>query len=162
LLGIAQGWELLMRARSSPQQGSSLLESLVALLIVALGVLGMVGLYSRSVQNIDDSKYRGEAALLAHSLVGQMWVTGNSFATLQANFDSVAPGTGIGYVEFQAMVLQRLPNSLAPDVLITAGPTATSSNVRISIKWTHPGDTLDPLPPNPRRYDLNATIGSNL
>jgi type IV pilus assembly protein PilV len=162
LLGHAQGWKLLMRTRPTPQQGSFMLESLVALLIVSLGVLGIVGLYARSAQNLDDAKYRGEAALLAHSLVGQMWVTHSSSATLQANFDSAAPGTGAGYVEFRSLVLQRLPNSLAPDVLVTAGPSATSSNVQITIKWTQPGDMLDPLLPKPRKYDLIATIGSNL
>ena len=151
---------MLMRARSSPQRGSFLLESLVATLIVALGVLGIVGMFARAVQNIDDSKVRGEAALLAHSLVGQMWVSGHS-ATLQANFDSVSPGTGPGYVEFKTLLRQRLPHSLAPDVLVTAGPTATSSDVLITVRWTHPGDTPDPLLPNPRRYDLHATVGSN-
>jgi len=151
-----------MRTNPSPQHGSFLLESLVAMLIVSLGVLGIVGLYARSVQNIDDSKYRGEAALLAHSLLGQMWVTANSFATLQANFDSVTPGSGTGYIEFKALVLQRLPNSLAPDVLVTAGPSTSSTDVRITIKWKHPGDTPDRLLPKPRQYDLNATIGSNL
>jgi len=162
LLGIAQGWKLLMRAWPTPQQGSFMLESLVALLIVSLGVLGIVGMYARTAQDLDDAKYRGEAALLALSLVGQMWVTHSSSTTLQADFDSVAPGSGAGYVEFTTLVRQRLPNALAPDVLVSAGPSATSSNVRITIKWTHPGDTLDPLLPKPRKYDLNATIGSNL
>jgi len=128
----------------------------------SVGGLGIVGLYARSVQTIDDAKYRGEAALLAHSLVGRMWVTANSFAALQANFDSVTPGTGAGYIEFKKLVLQQVPNSLAPDVVVSAGPSATSTNVQITIKWTHPGDTRDPLLPKPRQYDLNATIGSNL
>jgi type IV pilus assembly protein PilV len=150
-----------MRPRRSPQHGSFILESLVAMLIVALGVLGIVGLYARSVQTIDDAKYRGEAALLAHSLLGQMWVSANAFGTLQATFDSVTPGTGAGYIEFKKLVLQQLPNSLAPEVVVSAGPSATSTNVQITIKWTHPGDTPDPLLPKPRQYDLNATIGSN-
>ncbi len=45
-----------------------MLEALIAILIVALGVLGIVGLYARSVQNVDDSKFRGEAALLVDQL----------------------------------------------------------------------------------------------
>ena len=151
-----------MCARPAAQLGSFMLESLVAMLIVALGVLGIVGLYARSVQNIDDAAYRGEAARLAHSLVGRMWVTANTFAALQANFDSVNPGTGAGYIEFRTLVRQQLPNSVAPEILVTAGPTATSTGVRITIRWVHPGDTRDPLLPKPRRFDLNATIGSNL
>ena len=64
-----------------------------------------------------------------------MWVSGASLPTLQANFDSVGPGSGPGYVEFRNLVMQRLPNSLAPEVLVTAGPTANSSDVHITIKW---------------------------
>lgn len=152
---------MLMRAVSSAQRGSFVLEALVATLIVALGVLGIVGMFAHAARNVDDSNYRGEAALLAHSLVGQMWVSGHSAAALQQNFDSVSPGTGPGYVEFRTLVQQRLPHSLAPDVLITAGPTATSSEVLVTVKWTHPGDTPDPMLPKPRRYDMHATIGSN-
>ena len=162
LLGAAQGWTMLMRACPSPQNGSFMLESLVAVLIVALGLLGIVGLSARSIQNVDSSNHHSEAALLAFSLVGQMWVSGASLPTLQANFDSVGPGSGTGYVEFRNLVMQRLPNSLDPEVLVTAGPTANSSDVHITIKWTHPGDTSDPLSPKPRQYHLNATIGSNL
>jgi type IV pilus assembly protein PilV len=153
---------MLMRALPSPQKGSFMLESLVAMLIVALGMLGIVGLSARSFQNVDASVHQSEAALLAYSLVGQMWVSGTSLPTLRANFDSVTPGNGAGYVEFKTRVLQRLPHSLAPDVLVTAGPTANSSDVHITIKWTHPSDTSDPLLPKPRQYHLNATIGSNL
>jgi len=148
------------RARFSPQQGSFMLEALIAILIVALGVLGMVGLYARSVQNVDDSKYRGEAALLASSLVGQMWVTNNDFATLKADYEST-PGTGTGFKEFKALVAQRFPNSKVPIIVVTAGPTATSSNVLITMQWEHPSDKGDPLLTAPRKYVLNATVGSN-
>jgi type IV pilus assembly protein PilV len=57
------------------QRGSFLLESLIAVLIVALGVLGLLGLLGRSMQSVDDNKYRGEAAYLANGLIGQMWVS---------------------------------------------------------------------------------------
>jgi type IV pilus assembly protein PilV len=134
-----------------------MLEALIAILIVALGILGIVGLYARSIQNVDDSKYRGEAALLAHSLVGQMWVADPKFASLQSKFDSGSGGAE--FTEFAAMVAQRMPNSKTPIVAVTAGPTLTSSNVVITIEWKHPGDTLDVTW---RKYVLNATVGSNL
>jgi type IV pilus assembly protein PilV len=138
------------------EHGSYLLEALIAILIVAIGVLGIVGLYARSVQNVDDSKFRGEAALLVSTLVGQMWVSDTQFASLLAKFDSGVGGPA--YIEFKTLVAQRLPNSLVPTVVVTAGPTATSSNVLVTVQWKHPGDTLDPLP---RNYQVNATIGSN-
>jgi type IV pilus assembly protein PilV len=150
-----------LQARRSPQQGSFMLEALIAILIVALGILGTVGLYARSIQNVDDAKFRGEAALLANTLVGQMWVSDPRITALKANFDSGSGGPG--YVEFAALVAQRLPNSTVPTVIVTqsVGPAATtsSSDVVITIQWKHPGDLLDVTP---REFTLNATIGSNL
>jgi len=133
-----------------------MLEALIAILIVALGVLGIVGLYARSLQNVDDSKFRGEAALLVNSVIGQMWVSDPKPASLLAKFDST--GAGAEYTEFATLVAQRLPNSVAPVITVTPGPTATSSNVAISIQWKHPGDANDPTL---RKYDVNATIGAN-
>jgi type IV pilus assembly protein PilV len=148
-------------AHSLLQRGNFMLEALIAILIVALGVLGTVGLYARSLQNVDDAKYRTEAALLANSLVGQMWIDDPQFSSLQAKFDSTV-GTGAEYIEFKNVVTGRLPNATLtagmPQVLVTAGPTATSSNVLITIQWRHPGDKVtDPM----HFYTVNATIGSN-
>jgi type IV pilus assembly protein PilV len=149
------------RSRRPTQHGSYLLEALIAILIVAIGVLGVVGLYVRSMQNVDDAKFRGEAALLVNTLIGQMWVSDTSFASLQAKFDS--GGGGAEYAEFAAMVAQRMPNSVPPTVVVAAGPTATSTDVLVTVQWIHPGDN-DPLLPallKYRQYQVNATIGSN-
>lgn len=146
--------------RRSPQQGSFMLEALIAILIVALGILGTVGLYARSIQNVDDAKFRGEAALLANTLLGQMWVNDTKQANLTAKFDSGSGGAE--YVEFAAMVAQRLPNSVPPTVTITAGPTPTSSTVQITVQWANPNDKNDPLLIGTlRRFDLWAIVGSN-
>ncbi len=141
------------QARPGREQGSFLLEALISVLIVAFGVLGSIGLLARSMQTIDDAKFRGEAAYLASSLVGQMWVADRT--TLGAEFDST--GTGAGYTEFKTLVGQRLPNaaSLPPTVTVSGGPTPTSTNVVITIQWQSPGD------PVVHQYQSTATIGSN-
>ena len=144
------------------QRGSFMLEALIAILIVALGVLGTVGLYARSVQQVDDAKFRGEAALLASSLIGQMWLSDAHMGALTAKFYSGSAGPG--YTEFAALVAQRLPNSIAPTVTVTAGPNASSSRVDILIQWKHPGedkDWTDKINPLVRQYTANATIGTN-
>jgi type IV pilus assembly protein PilV len=150
----------LRRARRAPhiprQGGNFMLEALISILIVALGVLGVVGLYARSLQDVDDSKYRGEAALLVNSVLGQMWISDPKPASLLAKFDS--SGSGAEYTEFAALVAQRMPNSVAPVITVTPGPTLTSSNVAISIQWRHPGDANDPTL---RNYAVNATVGAN-
>ena len=61
------------RSRSSrfPQDGSALLEALVAILIFSFGVLGLVGILAASVRATNDARYRAEAANLANALILQ-------------------------------------------------------------------------------------------
>ena len=76
--------------RASAQRGSFLLEALISVLIVALGLLGLIGLQARAIQNVDDAQYRAEAAYLANALLGQMWVHDPKTAQLKADFDDTA------------------------------------------------------------------------
>lgn len=54
-------------------RGVSLIEVLVAVLLVSLGVLGVIGLQSRSVGVLSDTRYRVEAAGLADELIARVW-----------------------------------------------------------------------------------------
>jgi type IV pilus assembly protein PilV len=132
-------------------RGSFMLEALIAVLLVALGVLGLVGLLARSMQNIDDSKYRGEAAYLANGYIGQMWI--GDRAALNARFSD--SGGGAEYDEFKALVQQRLPNGGAPQVTIGAGPTPTSSIAQIRLTWQTPGSS------DIHEFSASGTIGAN-
>jgi len=138
------------------QRGSFLLEALIAILIVALGVLGSIGLLARSMQDVDDAKFRGEAAYLASALIGEMWLQDRSQAALDAKYGST--GGGEGYVDFVSRVQARLPNGAVPELNVTAGPTTTSSNVTIVISWHLPGDAAE-APDHFHR--AMATIGTN-
>ncbi len=55
------------------QEGSSLLEALVAILIFSIGIVALMGLQAASLKNVADSKFRADASFLANQLVGQMW-----------------------------------------------------------------------------------------
>ena len=153
------------QARRLAQRGSFLLEALIAVLIVALGILGLIGLQARAIQNVDDAQYRAEAAFLANSLLGQMWTYDLKTAgKLQADFQT---GGGAPYTEFKAWVGQRLPGASiaanAPQVTIdgAANPaplTATSHNVLIQVFWQAPGEPAG----TPRhKYEIDATVGAN-
>lgn len=137
------------------QRGAFLLEALVSVLIVALGILGLVGLFARSVQNVDETKFRAEAAHLAASLIGQMWVSNR--ANHFADFDSSAGG--VGYTEFKAFVNQRLPGASLPGndpiVNVTAGPVASSTDVEIRLYWQPPGSA------GRHEHWATATVGRN-
>jgi type IV pilus assembly protein PilV len=147
-----------MRRRAG---GSFLLEALISVLIVAFAILGSIGMLARSMQNVDDAKFRGEAAYLANSLIGQMWVADRTLANLVAQFDSGAGGAG--YTEFKTMVEQRLPNAtlLTQEVVVTQGPTPNASNVVITVRWFPPGDVTVMNDANAHRYQTAATIAAN-
>lgn len=152
------------------ERGSFMLEALIAILIVALGILGSVGLLSRSMQEVGDARNRAEAAALANELIAQMWMTDRLTANLTANYSS-DPGTATGYTDFKALVAARLPNTDAypPDVVVTGGPIVplnpalqSNSMVSITIYWQPPSDlTEQTTPPPPHRYDITASIGAN-
>ncbi len=148
-------------ATPSHQSGSFLLEALISVLIVAFAILGSIGLLARSMQNVDDAKFRGEAVFLADTLIGNMWIADRTPGNLVARFASGVGGAG--YVEFKTLVEQRLPNAtaLTQEVVVTPGPTATSSDVAITIRWKGPGETgpIDDL--HAHQYMTAATIGAN-
>ena len=63
-----------MKAPGSIQRGILLLESLVAILIISFGILGLVGLWANSLKDASEAKYRGDASFLANELIAQMWL----------------------------------------------------------------------------------------
>lgn len=155
---------------SRAQAGSFLLEALIAILIVALGVLGSVGLLARSMQDVDEAKHRGEAAYLANLIVGQMWISDRKTATLTADYSSI-PGTGTPFTDWKTFLEGRLPNADAydQDIVVAAGPilaTTTNSLVTITIRWCPPvdwnGTTCRGATDQPHQYTMQAMIGANL
>ncbi len=76
------------------QQGASLLEALVALFIVAFGLLAMAGLQIRTLSEARNSTARNTAAQMASDLLdrmllnGEVFATGNSAALYQTNWDT--------------------------------------------------------------------------
>ena len=126
-------------SNSHKQQGSVILESLIAILIFSVGILAVVGLQGVSIKNVAGAKYRTDASLLANQIIGQMWVSNKSSATaLQANFNSPA---GAMYLTWTSSVQQALPGVVSgvggtmPIIEIDGNNEAT-----IIIRWQSPGE----------------------
>lgn len=114
------------------QHGFLLLEVLVALLIFAFGVLGIVGLQASMTQAQTGSKLRGDAAYLAQELIGTMWANVASidqYNTVTAQCDGFNPCNAL-----KQKVAARLPGGT-----LTLRPGATGL-VEITITWTPPGE----------------------
>jgi type IV pilus assembly protein PilV len=101
------------------QSGVSLLEVLVAILIVSFGVLGLVGLQARATQFSLGAEDRNRAALLADEVSAQMVMSNtNSLSSAQI-------------AEFQEQAASALPNGSLS--ITTAGRQS-----RIVVTWRQP------------------------
>lgn len=67
-------------------RGFTLLEVLIALLIFAMGILGLIGSQATAQSMAMDAKFRTEAAMHADRLITQMWTDDRSNANLSAQY----------------------------------------------------------------------------
>ncbi len=109
---------------SRPVRGVSVLEVLIALLLLSLGVIGMAALHARAIQYALDAEDRNRAALLANELASAMWLnrsTTVASTTLSSWQTKVSTPSGSG-----------LPNG--------SGSVSTDANgvATITITWRPP------------------------
>jgi len=119
------------------QRGASLIEVLVAIVILAIGLLGIAGLQATSVQSNYSAYYRSQATLLAYELGDRM--RANRTAGLASGSDSAFPTssssnsvTGTQAAKDKAQWLNNLALQL-PDgtgMIAKSGTTLT-----ISVRW---------------------------
>lgn len=126
------------------QAGSMLLEGLISILLFSVGILAIVGLQAASIKMVADAKYRSDASLLADQLIGQMWASDRTTATLQANFSSP---NGASYTNWlNSVYASSLPgigaSGVAPTVTFTTNTNTTvnSSIATITIYWSSPNE----------------------
>lgn len=130
------------------QQGSTLIEALVAILIFSIGILALIGLQAVSIKTSIDAKYRADAAFLANQVIGQMWVD-------RANIGSYAHYTGGSTCNFSgsassqtaitnwiAEITRTLPSaslsaSKIAQISITT-PISGTRQVTVTICWQSP------------------------
>lgn len=63
-----------------------LIEAMLAILIFSIGVLGIIGLQAAAAKASADARYRSEASLLANEIIGRMWATDRTVATIASRF----------------------------------------------------------------------------
>lgn len=140
--------QTLTKIPESRQQGSVLLEVMIAILIFSFGVLAIMGLQAASMVNLAESKYRNEASFFANRLLADMWTSDRS--TLNANFATGAPRYALWYTAMQntndSAGLLGLPgaDSLPPTVTVVPvnnNLRPTSYDVTITVNWQAPGQS---------------------
>lgn len=142
-----------------------LIEVLCSLLIFAIGILALVGLQAVSVRQSTAARYRAIAAIQANDLIGRMWVSDRTAATLQASFAS-SGSSNTGYASWYAAVqASGLPKVSAQPPTVTfatvagGGSSAISSSLAtITIYWTAPGETVPSGATSAHKYVAMAQI----
>lgn len=118
------------------QGGFTLIESLIALVVFAVGILGLVGMQTVSTRVTNDARYRSEAAAAADELLARM---------LAANRATVAAEFGTGGTQFTPWLtrLQAAGTGLpGADATVTFGAVGgDAATVRIVITWTPPRES---------------------
>jgi type IV pilus assembly protein PilV len=130
------------------QQGSYLLETLIAMLLFAFGILGLIGLLASSARASNDARYRTEAANLANGMIAEMW----TMTAAQMNAVFCAGCTKLTAWTGKASSL--LPQS-SVTVVLTPGLSTQSRTVVVTITWKLPGSTEQ------HNYIMTAQIGKN-
>lgn len=134
------------------QQGSILLEALIAFLIFSMGILGVIGLQATAINNTLDARYRTDAAFLANQILAQMW-TDSVVTTNPPGYDinssyACNPCTSTnGNANTQAWVQQIQGSNIQlpflPGVTDTANQPSividqVTNKVTVTLNWVSP------------------------
>ncbi len=123
-----------MKTKHSPfkqQQGVSLIEVLVAILIVSFGLLGLVGLQARATQFSLGAEDRNRAALIANEIGSQM-VMAN-----EPTFPSTALDAWNARISASSGASGVTDNFYLPNGTVAVGTAGRTS--RITVSWQQPG-----------------------
>ena len=117
------------------QRGIALLEALIATLILAIGLLGTVGLQARAYSALSDAGMRAEATMAGEKLLAIM---ANDQGAQQANLPNYALAAaatpGVQLAPWLAQTQAMMPGVT---VVVTVTPNGTAQcQVDIAISWT--------------------------
>lgn len=121
-----------MKMQRSTQRGIALLEVMIATVILAIGLLGTVGLQARAYASLNDAGQRAEATIASEKLFGLM-------STDLGNLSSYAlveGGTGNAVLTSWLAETKVAIPSANPSITITPTSSGTdSTQVTVVIKW---------------------------
>ncbi len=118
------------------QNGGSLLEGLLAIVLFSVGLMSLLMLLSAGLIETGNARYRSEASLLASDLIAQMWTGDRSLTELRTRFTK--PDSE-DYKNWLATVHARLPGTSGKTNLPTIS-IDDQRRVKILIRWQAPGD----------------------
>lgn len=115
-------------------RGVALIEVLVSVLLLAVGILGVIGLQSTLVQASTDNRMRATATLLAGEIVSSLWVgtTTTDFSGFSGPLPSTHPSA--------ARITSTLPQGTATVTGAAGGGPTTGGTVTVAVSWKLPNE----------------------
>jgi type IV pilus assembly protein PilV len=119
------------------ERGVALLESLLAVMILGIALVGTLGLQARSIAALSDAGMRAEATVAANELLGIMY----SDMPHAADYALAAGGTpGARLAAWHAAVQDRIPGA-GVVVGVATNATVGRTEVNIAIGWQRTSDS---------------------
>lgn len=142
-------------------QGFVLIEALIAMLLFAFGILGLVGLQASLTRAASSAKYRADAAYLAQDLIGTLWAD-------SANLGSYNAANCAAYTpcrRWVEKVAATLPSGALSNILICTDSDTTAActdasglqatgRVSLTISWAVPNE-------GSHSYSTSSSINPN-
>jgi type IV pilus assembly protein PilV len=127
------------------QQGFSLLEVLITMLIVSFGLLGIAGLIVVSLKNNQGSYARGQASLLVNDMVDRMRANRGAAEKSPSPYNLALTATPAGttvaatdLAEWRAALAASIPSGTG-----SVAVDAASKKVTVTVQWNDSHGTAD-------------------
>jgi type IV pilus assembly protein PilV len=117
------------------QKGFTLLEVLVAMLVLSIGLLGLAGLMASSLRNNHSAYYRSQATWLAYDVIDRMRTNRPNAADYIVGIGGASAAGGLAgadVTDWKAMVANSLPEGDGSVAVVAAGEART---VTVVIQW---------------------------
>ena len=130
--------------RPSRQRGFSLIEVLIAMLVLAIGLLGMAQMQASGLRSTHGAYLRTQATLLAGDMLDSMRANltvarGGGYDVSYVGGAIPIPGTGLANTDvtaWKANLNALLPNGDGQITTVSGLSTANPSDVTVTVRWS--------------------------
>lgn len=140
------------------QKGFTLLEVLVAMLILSIGLLGLAGLMASSLRNNHSAYYRSQATWLAYDVIDRMRTNRPNAAAYVVGIGAASGAVGMAgtdITDWKAMIANTLPEGDGSVAVVAAGEART---VTVDIQWNDARATNGPAGAPVSTIDSERTL----